>query len=683
MADSVGAAILEIRTDLNAAIQDLGTLKQKLGETADSTKNISQLFSLDAIKDFGRMGVEAIGKVAAGIVELGLRGAAVNDVKESFASLSAGTNETAATMLGALRAATLNTISDFELMQTANKALGAGLKLSAADMGTLAAGAKMLADRTGGDTKEAFDALTKAMVTGKTKGLAEFGFGAKDAGEVLGMLRTQLNAAGEAEADFGDTVDQSKALLANWKDNLASAIAGSGALVAGLQAIAREILKAFGGDKEAQIRALTKVVNGIAITLLDVAKVAVTAARYITDGFYALRFAFNAVLETLFTGLQKFYGALASVAERMAAIPVIGAAYRGMAQDLRASADSASSFALGFKELKDQAVASSNSTATALGHTTNALDRVRAAMVAAGDASVASANRQVSSANAAAGGTIAAAAKIAAAQKKLEAELKAEMAKRQKEIASLLLFEKQATDANYAQIIPKVKNFYATTIQMAKDAGFASRGELEATAAKAEETYARMLASGLYTESQLRAAKGASAQAHQELDGVESNSAMAKYQMISAAASTVLKSIFGKSKAAAYAAAVIDTAAAVVSSFKNAGGYPWGLIPAAAMLAAGIAQIRQISSTNANFSTGTPGLDYQSFGREQQVNVHGDEAIIPRGGGHALAREIAAAGGSGGNAEMLARLDRVGAHLAALPRTLVRAMRTARVMAMA
>ena len=64
------------------------------------------------------------------------------------------------------------------------------------------------------------------------------------------------------------------------------------------------------------------------------------------------------------------------------------------------------------------------------------------------------------------------------------------------------------------------------------------------------------------------------------------------------AISGVLTSIFGESKSAAIAGAIIDTAAAVVSSFKNAGGWPWGLIPAAAMAAAGLAQIRTIQQTD-------------------------------------------------------------------------------------
>ncbi len=42
------------------------------------------------------------------------------------------------------------------------------------------------------------------------------------------------------------------------------------------------------------------------------------------------------------------------------------------------------------------------------------------------------------------------------------------------------------------------------------------------------------------------------------------------------------------------------------------------------------------------FSAGTPGLDFLNFGKQRRVNLHGNEAVIPQGGGHELAGEIAA-----------------------------------------
>lgn len=48
------------------------------------------------------------------------------------------------------------------------------------------------------------------------------------------------------------------------------------------------------------------------------------------------------------------------------------------------------------------------------------------------------------------------------------------------------------------------------------------------------------------------------------------------------------------------------------------------------------------------FQHGTPDLDFLPFGRGMFARMHGDEAVIPRGSGHQLAAEIAAAMGGAG-----------------------------------
>jgi tape measure domain-containing protein len=57
------------------------------------------------------------------------------------------------------------------------------------------------------------------------------------------------------------------------------------------------------------------------------------------------------------------------------------------------------------------------------------------------------------------------------------------------------------------------------------------------------------------------------------------------------------KKIFNIGKKLALAQAVIALPTAVMESYKNGGGYPWGLVPAAAMAATGLANINKIRST--------------------------------------------------------------------------------------
>jgi hypothetical protein len=109
------------------------------------------------------------------------------------------------------------------------------------------------------------------------------------------------------------------------------------------------------------------------------------------------------------------------------------------------------------------------------------------------------------------------------------------------------------------------------------------------------------------------------------------------------AAGEVLGAFAGKNKAIAIASAIIDT---YVSVAKTLATTPWpaNLFLAAGALAAGMANVAKIRSTNVpGYATGTPGLDFMDFGSERQVALHNEEAVIPRGGGHQLAGEIAAA----------------------------------------
>lgn len=68
--------------------------------------------------------------------------------------------------------------------------------------------------------------------------------------------------------------------------------------------------------------------------------------------------------------------------------------------------------------------------------------------------------------------------------------------------------------------------------------------------------------------------------------------------------STGSRKIFKVQKAAALAQAAVALPAAVLDSYKNAGGFPWGIIPAAAMLATGVAQIQNIKKQQ--FGGGAP-----------------------------------------------------------------------------
>lgn len=96
----------------------------------------------------------------------------------------------------------------------------------------------------------------------------------------------------------------------------------------------------------------------------------------------------------------------------------------------------------------------------------------------------------------------------------------------------------------------------------------------------------------------------------------------------------------------------------------------------------GIAQIAKIKSSS--FAKGTAGLDFQSFGPLTEADLHGNEAVIPQGGGHKLAGEIGASmqhqEGAGWK-DVVQRLDKIANSMDKLPQTLKRAYRDGALMA--
>ena len=68
---------------------------------------------------------------------------------------------------------------------------------------------------------------------------------------------------------------------------------------------------------------------------------------------------------------------------------------------------------------------------------------------------------------------------------------------------------------------------------------------------------------------------------------------------------------------------------------------PFCLGRAGGAAAAGYAQVNAIRSQSSH-RRGTRNLDFQEFGARSTAELHGQEAVIPRGGGHRLASEIAA-----------------------------------------
>jgi hypothetical protein len=68
------------------------------------------------------------------------------------------------------------------------------------------------------------------------------------------------------------------------------------------------------------------------------------------------------------------------------------------------------------------------------------------------------------------------------------------------------------------------------------------------------------------------------------------------------------RKVFEVGKALSLAQATVSLPSAVIKSFENGGGYPWGLVPAGAMLATGLKNIQTIRSTKLGGGGGAPSI---------------------------------------------------------------------------
>lgn len=170
--------------------------------------------------------------------------------------------------------------------------------------------------------------------------------------------------------------------------------------------------------------------------------------------------------------------------------------------------------------------------------------------------------------------------------------------------------------------------------------GQRTRTDMKASVDQMKSDYDIMQASGEATAQALQAAWEKYIAAKNELEEKSNKMSIEGHLQVVDSALGGFAQLGGKFKVFAIAQAIISTYLAIAKSLASL-PWPMNLVAAAGAAAAGFANVAKIKSSKA-YRTGTPNLDYAAFGRETPAMLHGSEAVIPRGGGHALAGEIAA-----------------------------------------
>jgi hypothetical protein len=296
----------------------------------------------------------AIGAMVAGVIELGKRGADVQDIRDQFDVLNETMGNDSKQAISTLSTAVDGVVSKFDLMKITNKALSAGMEATNEDFKTMGEGARVLADRVGGDTKEAYEAITHALATGKTARLAEIGLNidetrtlkahadalnidAADMTEhqkktalqvaIMKELTSVVQTSGRATLDFGDAFQVAQARISDWIDDLSAGIANSKVLGAALQAAGEIVKDVFGSDNKEMIASIVHVIEFAAITMVEWGRTAVTAGDLIARVFSGTQVVFDAVGAAVARVGQYFFKLVSSLDFVASKIPGVNALF--------------------------------------------------------------------------------------------------------------------------------------------------------------------------------------------------------------------------------------------------------------------------------------------------------------------------------------------------------------------
>lgn len=623
----------------------------------------------------------AIGAATAAVIKLGERGAAVADVKSQFDALSQAAGETGSVMLQELAAGVKGTISDFDLMKVANKALGAGLLDSSKDARTMSEGARLLAKRTGTDTVQAFNTLTTAMASGRTAQLKQIGLFVDNKAaieaysEATGKSVSKMTDADRAAAlqqatmaalrgeianfppplaDFGELIERGRVGVKNLVDGLAVMISNSPVLLSGMRAAGEAISAAFGEDKNGLILMITQGIEKAAFFVVGLAQAAIKGAQMITQGWGGIKVVIFGTALALAELQVKFLEMGATVLETAAVLPGLGEKFGTAGARIRAFAEAGKQSNVALKQgLVDSAAAAlgQDTLGQALEKGREILEGVNQKMVNAGLT-----QREFNSGMAE---TEVGITRTGLATEALGPKIegltpfyiawRAEMEKTKGDVDHFdaeTLAHFDSTKNALAGFVPVVTGVgdvvHAQTNRMASNFAFfgeKSRAELAETAKEAEERFNEIKASGTESAETLLELWQEVEDMKREAQAETEDFTLSSNEAIVQGGTQLLQQLGAKNKAAAIAAALISTYQAVAKAL-SAAPWPANLPMAAGALAAGMLAVNNIRKQK-EFRAGTPGLDFENFGRESLAALHGMEAVVPQGGGHALGREVA------------------------------------------
>jgi hypothetical protein len=334
---------------------EIGSLTGEITLEDKATEVILQ-FS-DKVKKFaeemeGVSGAIAIGfgvvtaavlATSASIVALGEKGSTLLGVETAFDHLAEAAGTTGDNLRGALSEGLKGTVDDMDAMQSVQRLLVSGFKLTDEQATTLAQTARELGKAFGKDAAEELDILSTSLATGRTRALTMQGVvidvkkGEEEFAKSIGTTVDQLNAEGLlegkriaimegvkgkrdalgiSELSFKEMVQNTNVALEEWGEKLAKSVASSPDVLRAYETMRDAVIKTFGGDSQDLMATMTGWINAFAKSVTEHGPAIVSTLGNVVDGIkgiYDFLLEHEDDIKTLAVGVAAYTAAWAAL----------------------------------------------------------------------------------------------------------------------------------------------------------------------------------------------------------------------------------------------------------------------------------------------------------------------------------------------------------------------------------
>lgn len=186
-------------------------LRDQAERASSSVTSFFSVFTGSFAASAATEAIKSIGAALGELPELIARGSQIDDISASFEDLADKAGASADALLNNFSRALGDTIPKVDLMKQANELLNGGLDPTRFE--EVAGAARSLAEVTGGSAADGLDALTEALLRGRTMGLKSIGVvvdneaAVKSYAEALGVTTEALSENDKLEAIRAATLD--------------------------------------------------------------------------------------------------------------------------------------------------------------------------------------------------------------------------------------------------------------------------------------------------------------------------------------------------------------------------------------------------------------------------------------------------------------------------------------------